>query len=118
MRHSPFATLGQVDEWLEQRFLLPWLFVEILLDGLWLLKHWIIRIAYKHWSSNFPKGGMDENQNTVIAFLAAEKKNGQLEDLPQADFGRVPEKFLLSVRTKAIAELGDWEMVPAPFLYV
>ena len=50
---------------------------------------------------------MDENQNTVFAFLAAEKKNGQLEDLPQADFGRVPEKFLLSVRTKAIAELGD-----------
>ena len=50
---------------------------------------------------------MDENQNTVIAFLAAEKTNGQLEDLPQADFGRVPERFLLSVRTKAIAELGD-----------
>ena len=42
-----------------------------------------------------------ENQNTVIVTV------GQLEDLPQADFGRVPERFLLSVRTKATAEQGD-----------
>lgn len=43
----------------------------------------------------------------VVAFFAAEKKNGELEDLPRADFGRVPERLLLSVRTKAIAVLGD-----------
>ena len=47
----------------------------------------------------------EENQNTkretalVIAFLAAKNENRQLEDLPQADFSRVPEIFLLSVRT-------------------
>ena len=40
----------------------------------------------------------------VRAFLAAENENRQLEDLPQADFGRVPERFLLSVRTKSITE--------------
>ena len=33
-------------------------------------------------------------------------------------FGRVPERFLLSVRTKAIAELGGWKMAPVAFLYV
>ena len=30
----------------------------------------------------------------VKAFLAAENENRQLEDLPQAYFGRVPERFL------------------------
>ena len=34
----------------------------------------------------------------------AEKENRQLEDLPQADFGYVPERFLLSVTTKSINE--------------
>ena len=38
----------------------------------------------------------------VMAFLAAENENRQLEDSPQADFGRVPKRFLLSVRTKSI----------------
>ena len=58
----------------------------------------------------------EENQNTerktesyVLsgfgnAFLAAENENRQLEDLPQADCGRVPERFLLSVRTKSTTE--------------
>ena len=36
-----------------------------------------------------------------MAFLAAENENRQLEDLAQADCGRVPERFLLSVRTKS-----------------
>ena len=40
----------------------------------------------------------------VVAFLSAENENRQLEDLPLDDFGRVPERFLLSVRTKSIAE--------------
>ena len=30
----------------------------------------------------------------VMAFLAAENENQQLEDFPQADFGGVPERFL------------------------
>ena len=34
----------------------------------------------------------------VMAFLAATNENRQLEDLLQADFGRVPERLLLSVR--------------------
>ena len=34
----------------------------------------------------------------VMAFLAAENGNRQLKDLPQAVFGRVTERFLLSVR--------------------
>ena len=39
----------------------------------------------------------------VTAFLAAENENRQLEDLPRANFGRLPERFLL-VRTKSINE--------------
>ena len=37
-----------------------------------------------------------------MALLKAENENGQLVDMPQADFGRVPERVLLSVRTKSI----------------
>ena len=40
----------------------------------------------------------------VMAFLAAKNENRQLEDSPQADFGRVPERFLLSVRTKSMTK--------------
>ena len=40
----------------------------------------------------------------VMAFLAAEKENRKLEDLPQVDFGRVPERFLLSLRTNSMTE--------------
>ena len=40
----------------------------------------------------------------VMAFLAAGNENRQLEDLPQADFGRFPERLLLSVRKKSINE--------------
>ena len=40
----------------------------------------------------------------VSAFLSAENENRQLEDLPLADIGRLPERLLLSVRTKSINE--------------
>ena len=40
----------------------------------------------------------------VLAFLSAENENRQLEDLPLTDFGRLPERLLLSVRTKSINE--------------
>ena len=48
-----------------------------------------------------------------MAFLAAENENRQLEDLPQADCGRVPERFLLSVRTKSTTEnFVYWKLRP------
>ena len=37
-----------------------------------------------------------------MAFLAAENENRQLEDLPQAEFGRVLERFLFPVSTDLI----------------
>ena len=40
----------------------------------------------------------------VLAFLSAENENRQLEDLPLAYFGCLPERLLLSVRTKSINE--------------
>ena len=40
----------------------------------------------------------------ISGFGASENENRQLEDLPLADFGRLPEKLLLSVRTKSINE--------------
>ena len=40
----------------------------------------------------------------VLAFLSAENENQQLEDLPPADFGLLPEKLLLSVRKNSIYE--------------
>ena len=40
----------------------------------------------------------------IMAFLAAENESRQPENLPQAAFGCVPERFLLSVRTKSINE--------------
>ena len=40
----------------------------------------------------------------VLTFLSAENENRQLEDLPLADFGRLPESLLLSIRTKSINE--------------
>ena len=39
-----------------------------------------------------------------MAFLAAENENRQLEDLPQAEFGRVLERFLFPVSTDLILE--------------
>ena len=39
-----------------------------------------------------------------LAFLTSENENLQLEDLPLADFGRLLERLLLSVRTKSINE--------------
>ena len=40
----------------------------------------------------------------VLTFLSAENENRQLEDLPLADFGRLPESLLLSIRSKSINE--------------
>ena len=37
-----------------------------------------------------------------MTFLAAENENGQLEDFPKADFGRLPNRLSLWVRTKSL----------------
>ena len=39
-----------------------------------------------------------------MAFFAAENENQLLKDLPPADFGGVPERFLLSVGTNSMTE--------------
>ena len=74
-------------------------------SGSWLLKHWKIRIAYRQWHSNFPrKGGNQITERKTESYVFDGFGNGQLEDLPQSDFGRVPERLLLLVRTKSITE--------------
>ena len=40
----------------------------------------------------------------VLAFLSPENENRKLENLPQADFGRLPERLLLPVGTMSINE--------------
>ena len=40
----------------------------------------------------------------MLAFLSAEEENRQQEDLPLANFGCLPERLLLSVKTKSINE--------------
>ena len=40
----------------------------------------------------------------VLAFLSGKDENRQLENLPLADFGRLSEKLLLSVKIKSINE--------------
>ena len=53
----------------------------------------------------------------VLAFLSAENENRQLEDLPLADFGRLPERLLLSVSTKSINEnFVNWKLRQLLFL--
>ena len=39
-----------------------------------------------------------------MAFLAAENENRQLEDLPQADFGRLPEQLLLLLKISSVGK--------------
>ena len=47
----------------------------------------------------------------VLAFLSAENENRQMEDLPLADFGRLHERLLLSVRTKSMNEnFVNWKL--------
>ena len=82
--------------------------------GLWRLKNWKIRIADRQWSSNSSIRGKTNTQKQkpkvtysmalLLTFFAAENENRQPEDLPLTDFGRLPERLLLSVRTKSINE--------------
>ena len=86
--------------------------------------HRKIRVPNRQWRSNIswrgrkPKCEKKKPKATysvalVMAFLAAENENRQLEDLPQADFGRVPERFLLTVRSNSITDnFAYWKLGP------
>ena len=55
----------------------------------------------------------------VMAFLVAENDYQLPEDLPQANVGLVPERFLLLVRTKSITEnFVYWKLHPLFVLVV
>ena len=116
-RHSPFAPLGQNEPFSIQGRLSEFF-------RIWLLKHWKILVAYRRWRSNFPRRGRKPNHGKKTesyvfscfgnGIFQAEKENRQLEDLPQADFGYVPERFLLSVTTKSINEnFVYWKLRPS-----
>ena len=60
--------------------------------GLLMLKHWKIRITHKQFSLRGEKPKY-KRKNRRLRTLAAENKKRQLEDLPQANFGRAPEKI-------------------------
>ena len=53
----------------------------------------------------------------VLAVFSAEKENRQLEDFSLANFGRLPERLPLSVRTKSINEnFVNWKWRPLLFV--
>ena len=59
------------------------------------------------WEENqYTKGKTEVTYSAVLVltFLSTENENLQLEDLPLADFGRLSERLLLSVRTKSVNE--------------
>ena len=99
------------------------------LFGLWLLKHWKIRIAFRKWRSNFTSRKTNQNmkrktESYVFSGFgncsAADNENRQMEDLPQAtDFGREPERSLLPVRTNSITEdFACWKLGPLSIFIV
>ena len=53
----------------------------------------------------------------VLAFLMAENENQQLEDLPLADFGCLPQRLLLLVRTKSIRAIKLNTQRKIPYLH-
>ena len=55
-------------------------------------------------NENRPKSAGGKSSICRFSFLAVENENRQMEDLPPADFGRLPERLPLSVRTKSIDE--------------
>ena len=76
------------------------------LKNLYFLQTVTSKLSYKGKKTNMRKEKLKITYSValVMAFLAAENENRQLEDSPQADFGRVPERFLLSVRTKSMTK--------------
>ena len=43
-----------------------------------------------------------------MAFLADENENRQMEDLLSAEFGRVPERYLMSAGTKSVIKTENY----------
>ena len=85
--------------------------------GLWLLKHWNIRITYRQWRSTFL--GEEGNQNTKrksesYAF------SGFVDGISRGwERKSTAERFLLSVRTNPIPEnFVAWLLVDMKFCYV
>ena len=76
------------------------------LKNLYFLQTVTSKLSYKGKKTNIRKEKLKITYSValVMAFLAAENENRQLEDSPQADFGRVTERFLLSVRTKSMTK--------------
>ena len=70
----------------------------------------------KHVRKEKPK--VTKSVTLVMAFPTAENENRELEDLPQADFGRISERFLLSVRTKSMTENFYTKIVCPLFVFV
>ena len=123
-RHSPFAPFGQVDEWTAKPS--PFSIQGSLLDfsqitaaktlkNLYFLQTVTSKLSYKGKKTNTRKEKLKITYSValVMAFLAAENENRQQGELPQANFGRVPERFLLSVRTKSITKnFVHWKLRP------
>ena len=97
--HSPFAPLGQVDEWTAKPspFLVRGCLSEF--SRIMAAKTLINSYRYRQWRSNFPgrerKPKYEEKQPKltylvalVKAILAAGNENRQLEDFPQAAFSK------------------------------
>ena len=95
------------------------------INGLWLLKQWKIGITNRQWCSNFPWSGRKlKKENKPECFVLSGFGNGisggweaksilQLKDLPQANFGHVPERFFLSIETNSITEnFVCWKLGP------
>ena len=76
------------------------------LKNLYFLQTVTSKLSYKGKKTNIRKEKLKITYSValVMAFLAAENENRQQGDLPQDNFGRVPERFLLPVRTKSITK--------------
>ena len=103
----------------------PGSFVGVFSDyGCWNTK----KSAYRQLGSKFPRRRTKPNtkrktESYVFSGFGSgiscgwERNHRQLEDLPQANIGRLSERLLLSVRTKSINEnFVDWKLRPLFYL--
>ena len=76
--------------------------------SLWRHSVWLMKTLKNPLTDNEVQTFLEEKPKVtysvalVLAFLSAENENRQLEDLLLADFGRLAERLLLSVRKKSI----------------
>ena len=103
IRHSPLAPLGQVDEWHECLSELSRIMAAKTLKKSVSLTDSAVQTFLKGEKTNTRKEKPKVTYSValVLAFLVAGNENRQLKDLPLADFGRLPERLLLSVGTKS-----------------